>query len=128
MGINKKRIGPNESGAHLTKLAPEDAETYILIHVAHSFGRTIEEVMEDSWVLTLWTYGELQEYDRIERLKRESIRMELTYMIARAFHQPESLQEIKDEWLNRAGYTPDTENILVDAEKLMAELRQQGII
>jgi hypothetical protein len=82
------------------------AEQYVrrvLVEVAASTGRPMADVANESFALTLWTWGELREIAREREVERLGERVDVAGMVAMAFHEPWRLQGEEHRYYRAAG-------------------------
>lgn len=63
----------------------------------------MRDVSEESFALTLWTWGEVRLQRREEAIQRMGERTDLAGQVAIAFHQPQDLQKMEMRYLKAAG-------------------------
>lgn len=82
------------------------AEQYVrrvLVEVATRTGRSVAEVVQQPFALSLWTWAELREIDREATVTRLGERLDAAGMTAMAFHDPPSLQKQELRYYRQAG-------------------------
>lgn len=57
---------------------------YVCFRVACAIGRDVWRVINDPWALTLWTYVQLREQEKIEQQQAEGVRIGQMYQTATA--------------------------------------------
>ncbi len=75
---------------------------FVIARVAREHGRSVQAVASDSYALTLWTYLQSEEAERLTSLTREHNRIQLADMIAVGFHEPKKLSRFDTAWRQRA--------------------------
>lgn len=63
----------------------------------------MRHVSEESFALTLWTWGEIRGQLREDAVQRLGERTDLAGQIAIAFHNPQDLQKMEMRYLKAAG-------------------------
>ena len=85
----------------------------------------VSAVLRQPWALTLWTFLQLQERDRVRSMVRRIERADDAMMAAWAFHEPEKVASERHEAMSAAA-TPtgeaDTSAFTADVEAFLAEL------
>lgn len=72
----------------------------------------VERVARGSYALTLWSFIQREEAERLTSLGRERDAMTLAAMIATGFHEPKKLSRFEQDWRTRAiGSQPEQESI-----------------
>jgi hypothetical protein len=64
-------------------------------------------VAREPYALTLWTYLQSEEAERLDSLTREREQIRGADMIATAFHDPKKLQRYDANWRSRVMGKPD---------------------
>ena len=82
------------------------AEQYVrrvIVDVAARTGQPVRAVAQESFALTLWTYGDLAQQQREAAIERMGERTDLAGLVAVAFHEPQALQKAEFRYLRAAG-------------------------
>src|SRR4029077_11341994 len=106
-------------GAERVSINPVDSDAYVVVGVAKAFARSVQDVMEQPWALTLWTWMELTEYERISGLVAEQIELHGAFHTALAFHEPKRLKDEEWEWKKRAGLIQSAEEAFELARQMI---------
>jgi hypothetical protein len=75
----------------------------VLVQTAQATGQTVRTVAAESFALTLWTWGELQQLHREAAVERMGERTDLAGLVAVGFHEPAKLQKAELRYLSAAG-------------------------
>ena len=75
----------------------------MVVETASRTGRGVSAVAQESFALTLWTWGELRTMEKEAAVTRLGDRTDLAGMVAVAFHQPQDLQKMEMRYLKAAG-------------------------
>lgn len=98
-----------------------------MILVAKTLGMKVQEVIEQPFALTLWTWMEIQEARRIESLIDDNRSLRDAGRLAMAFHEPNKLREEQAEWEVRAGIALSADDLRERAEKLASIVAKNNI-
>lgn len=85
---------------------PWSAEQYVrrvLVETAVRTGRSMHDIANESFALTMWVWAECRMMDREATVQRMGERTDLAGQIAIAFHQPQDLQKMEMRYLKAAG-------------------------
>lgn len=87
----------------MIRLTPEQFLNRVVVKVATATGQRVEDVLNGSLAVALWTWWELQQIEDEARVQRLGERVDLASMIGMAFNDPKKLQEQERRYLKAAG-------------------------
>lgn len=96
----------------------------MIVEVARGTGRSLREVADDSYAVTLYTFLQMQERSRIDRLLTEGNRIDQASLVAFAFHEPKKLAEVADRFRTRIRSKPSREDAMKRAALLMMRVHK----
>lgn len=80
----------------------------ICVAVAKDAGPRFPDILDQPWALTLWTYYQLSERDRIRTLIERIDAVNDATLTALAFNEPKKLSDERENALSAAHETPIT--------------------
>ena len=105
---------------------PWDAEQFVrrvLVQTASETGRSLREVGQESFAVTLWAWAELRQMAREAAVERMGDRTDLAGQVAIAFHQPQDLQKMEMRYLKAAGqFTQMVDQTKARLQRMAAEV------
>lgn len=116
-----KRNSSGDDGANRITLGIVDNDAYICISVAKALSRPMDEILKQPWGVTLWTWMELQEVKRIDRLLEEGDDINRAALTSIAFNQPKDLKNVQYEWQKKVGIIDDAETTFAKLQKMFNE-------
>ena len=96
----------------------------MLVRVAQETGQSVRSVAKESYAVTLWTFKQLQDIGRIERVKSLGERIDTAALMAMAFHEPKTLQDAEREYRRQAGLDMTREQAIAQAERAAQALER----
>lgn len=88
--------------------------------MAQETGQSVREVARESYAVTLWTFRQLQDIGRIERVRHLGERIDTAALMAMAFHEPKRLQDAEREYRQQAGLDLSRDAALAKAAQAAA--------
>ena len=98
----------------------------MVIVIAKTFGRPVKEILEQPFAITLWTWMELQETQRIERLIQEGHELNNASITSIAVNDPKQLREIEYDWKKRVGMVPDAQTTMQEVLDRFKDTEDKG--
>ncbi len=106
---------------------PRDPVGYVITQVAARTGQAVAAVFEAPYGLTLWTFVQFQDADRIARVLAKIERLALARYIAFAMWAPKELDRIeRDEMRSetRDGIAARETRLIAQARQIVAQRRR----
>lgn len=91
---------------------------YVIVRVAVATGRDVAALALASYAVTLWTFLQLEEIERLRAVKEERDRLDVAGLTAAAFHEPHRLEIREQRFLSRVGALPSREEAMRRAFEL----------
>lgn len=103
---------------------PGDPIGYALVMVACETGRSVRQVALDSYAVTLFTFLQIEERNRLSRLIEERHRLDTAGLTAVAMWEPKKLAEFENRFRLKLRKLPSREQALRSAAALMKKIEQ----
>jgi hypothetical protein len=96
--------------------------------VARATGQSVRVVSAESYALTYWTFLQLRECERIDRLLARSDRLDAAFLGAKAFHEPNRLNEDVMQLREEAGLERPATEILDRGRAIMDMIAHARVV
>jgi hypothetical protein len=71
-------------------------------------GRNMLHIWKEPYAVTLWTWCQIQQRNRVHSLTREHERIDVAGLVAMAFHDPKQLATAERRFMNKVASASDT--------------------
>lgn len=95
----------------------------MIARVAATHGRPFPAVAREPYALTLYTFAQLQEHERIMGLVDRFRALETAGLLAFAFHEPKRLGDVYHELRREAGALPSDAESRALADEIIAAVK-----